>query len=443
MAILYVRNDGSNTSPYDTWAKAATTLVTATAAASDGDSIYVGDGHSEAPTATQTHALGTKSLDIVCVNDTGDPEPPTAAATGALIATGAGSYDIQFTASSGRVYIYGLTLSPADGAGGSQNVDVRLASGGSPHDFHVIFEDCTFKLHTHNSCTFDFSAAQNDGEQYLECINCTFTFGATGQQFYFGVPKARIRGGSIGGTAPTTLIDNPSATRALLCEFMGVDLSAVTGTLVGGTEASGDIRFIDCKLGAGVTIDGYSHARPGLDVYAINCDSADTNYRYHRQNSLATETQETTVVLDASDGTTTFSRKVVTTANAKEVTHPYRSAPIALWNETIGSSQTATIEIVTDNVTLQDDECWLELEYLGTSGFPLGVFADDRAADILATPANQTTSSASWTTTGLTTPVKQALAVSFTAQEKGLIRASVCVAKPSTTVYYNPKIDLT
>jgi len=123
---------------------------------------------------------------------------------------------------------------------------------------------------------------------------------------------------------------------------------------------------------------------------------------------------------------------------------PYRTLPITLWNDTT-SSQTATIEIVTDNVTLSDVECWLELEYLGTSGETLGVWANDRDADwpLETTGTAQTTSSAAWTTTGLTTPVKQKLAVTFTAALKGLIRAYVVIAKPSTTVYYNPKIDLT
>jgi hypothetical protein len=82
----------------------------------------------------------------------------------------------------------------------------------------------------------------------------------------------------------------------------------------------------------------------------------------------------------------------------------------------------------------------VEVEYLGTSGFPLSVTSSDRAATILATPANQTTSSETWTTTGLTTPVKQKLSVTFTPQEKGPIIARVYLAKASTTVYVCPEI---
>ena len=43
----YVATNGSNTSPYDTWAKAAASIQTAVNAASNGDIIIVGssDGH--------------------------------------------------------------------------------------------------------------------------------------------------------------------------------------------------------------------------------------------------------------------------------------------------------------------------------------------------------------------------------------------------------------
>jgi hypothetical protein len=141
----------------------------------------------------------------------------------------------------------------------------------------------------------------------------------------------------------------------------------------------------------------------------------------------------------ASDGTTPISRKMTSSANAKFFA-PLESDDVFAWNETTGSSVTVTAETMTDNVTLTDAEAWVEVEYLGTSGFPLGSGASDRAADILATPANQTTSSEAWTTTGLTTPVKQKLSVTFTPQEKGLIRARVMLAKASTTLYFCPKV---
>jgi hypothetical protein len=97
---------------------------------------------------------------------------------------------------------------------------------------------------------------------------------------------------------------------------------------------------------------------------------------------------------------------------------------------------------VTDGVTLTDKEAWLEVEYPGTSGFPVSSFASDKAG-ILASAANQTSSSVTWTTTGLSGPVKQKLAVTLTPQEKGVIRARVMLAKASTTLWYCPKCEVT
>jgi hypothetical protein len=180
-----------------------------------------------------------------------------------------------------------------------------------------------------------------------------------------------------------------------------------------------------------------------LDVQVVNCDSADTNYRFYRQRYEGVEQHETTIVRTggASDGVTTISRKIVTTANTTKHT-PYRSQPTQFWNTTVGSSVSLAVPIVTDNVTLTDAEAWLEVEYLGTSGVPLGLLASDRVSDPeFGTPANQATDgSSTWTTTGLGTPVQQTLGVSVTPQEIGLIRVYVCVAKASTTLYYDPKI---
>jgi hypothetical protein len=63
----------------------------------------------------------------------------------------------------------------------------------------------------------------------------------------------------------------------------------------------------------------------------------------------------------------------------------------------------------------------------------------DAKTNYLATAADQTDSSESWTTTGLTTPVKQKLAVTFTPQEKGVIMWRVVLSKPSVTVYVDSK----
>jgi hypothetical protein len=139
---------------------------------------------------------------------------------------------------------------------------------------------------------------------------------------------------------------------------------------------------------------------------------------------------------------------MVTNANAEYPIRVLRSPEIVRWNETTGSSITVTVEIVHDSQgsgtssAFTDKEIWLEVQYLGTSGYPLGTFVDDAASDILGSAADQTSSSATWTTTGLTTPVKQKLSVSFTPQEKGYIHAVVCMAGASDTCYVDPLLTV-
>jgi hypothetical protein len=175
----------------------------------------------------------------------------------------------------------------------------------------------------------------------------------------------------------------------------------------------------------------------------FNSDSADTNYRYQKKTQFGTITHETTLVRTggASDGTTNLSRKMVSNADAEWNHQTLDSPEIVLWNETVGSAITVTVEILHDSATnITDKEIWMEVQYLGTSGTPLSLFVDDAAADYITAAADQADSSATWTTTGMANPNTQKLNVTFTPQEKGYIHATVKLAKASYTVYYDHKL---
>jgi hypothetical protein len=180
-----------------------------------------------------------------------------------------------------------------------------------------------------------------------------------------------------------------------------------------------------------------------------NCDSADTNYVLWIEDAFGSIKHDTGVYNDAgaTNGTTRISWKMVSGADAEYPNQTLRSGEIVQWNEITGSTLTVTVEILRNDSTtaLKNDEIWLEVQYLGTSGVPLGSFATDCKADVLATAADQDTSTASWT--GLAAPPggsykKQKLSVTITPQEKGYIHAVVCLAKASTTVYVDPLLTV-
>lgn len=225
----------------------------------------------------------------------------------------------------------------------------------------------------------------------------------------------------------------------------GVDLSNLASkNLVDiSTSSYGTYDFENCKLGASTAITTGTHQGIGAQVVrAVNCDPGDTNYKYTKVSYEGTITDETTIVLTggASDGTTAMSRKMVSSANVKFY-NPLLSDRIIIWNDSPGS-HTATIEVVSDGVTFKDDELWGEVESLNSSGFSQSTFTNDRKTDVLATAANQDTSSVTWTTTGLSSPTKQKLVVSFTTAEKGPIAVRVALAKATSTVYVDPLVTI-
>ena len=436
MAVIYLRStDGADVDDGLTWANAKATLAAALTAAGAGGTVYVSDNHAETQASAMTlTSPGTAASPtvVLCVDDTSDPEPPTALATTATVST-TGANSITF---SGFAYIYGIAFR-AGSAGNSASILMNTAVAR-----WFRFDTCTLNLNNTNSgSTITIGQANSANSILVELVNTTLNFGNTSQIVvvregfvWKNTPSA------ITGTVPTVLFGSSSlvSTNVLL---EGVDLSALgSGTSLVTAASIGQWLLKDCKLGSSVTVVTGSVVNQNWKLRLINCDSADTNYRYYLQCYQGTISQETVILRTggATDGTTPISRKMVSTANTQFYS-PLESDWMPFWNETTGSALTIAIPVITDNVTLTDAEAWIEVEGLGTSGFPLGTFASDRATNILTTAANQTTDSTStWTTTGLATPVKQVLSTTFTPQEKGFIRARVMLAKASTTMYFDP-----
>lgn len=434
MADIYLRStDGSDADDGSSWANAKATLAAALTAAGAGGRVFVSHVHAETQASAMTLASpGTSSspTQILCVNDAGSVPPVSAdLRTGATVST-TGASAINF---SGVAYCRGVSFRSSSGAA-STGFTFNSAS------LEWIFELCLLVMSATGTGTIGIFAAN-----LIRWINTTLTFGATGQRIEFrnATVEWLNTASAISGTIPTTLII-PSTTGGGRFTIRNVDLSGIGSgkNLVSvATAIRTFVDIIDCKLGASVSLTTGTIVS-GPVVRLINSDSADTNYRYQKSNYQGTITHEATIVRSrgAFDGTTPLSYKMVSTANSK-YQNPLESDWITFWNDAIGSALTVSIPIVTDNVTLKDNEAWIEVEYFGTSGFPLALGASDKAADILNTGTNQATDAdSSWTTTGLTTPVKQVLSTSVTPQERGLLRARVCLAKASTTLYLDPTI---
>lgn len=403
-----------------------------------GDTYYLSSDHAETQSTALTITFkGSTTTPDRClsVNRAGSV-PPVAAdlTTGAAITTtGASALIIG-----GSFYAYGITFNCATGATGAN----LTASNANPG--FSVYENCTFKVVGTGST--NRLTAINSASARCEWRNCTVSFGATGQGIGMSGRLVWINTPSAiqGATLPTTLfpLGSTSITGSILS---GVDLSALSGKTMFAAGFPNPIDVVGCRFPSSFTVIG----APTAGIYAgpvrvIGCNSASSAEKNEIYAYAGVLTTETVIVrtAGASDGNTAYSYKIVTSANAKR-DFPLETFEGVLWNNSTGSSKTLTIHTVTDNVTLKDDEIWVEVEYLGSSATPVATLITDAAATVLTAGANQADDSGeAWTTTGLGTPVKQKLEVTFTPQMAGLIRWRVRVAKASTTVYVCPKPDL-
>lgn len=435
MAIYYVNSNalGSNTGL--SWDNAFTTLAAADLVDVAGDTIYVSHLHTETFTGSLTYSFigsDTAVTKIICVNSVGNPTTPTILAETANIAS---TIDTNFN--SGNIYVYGIVFN----AGSTLQIRVSYFGG--------YFEKCKF---------YSGSGSVNSNVQlygdYAEYRYCTFgsdSVTRTAQAVHSFIIFAKIYGGSYHN--PNNL-DTDFLTTWTNCntEITSFDFSQLRSTKNIQNEfynqGSGTLLVKNCKMPLNWTGSVCTNGWNGSGIHSwsqlYNSDSTDTNFRLETHRRAGRVFSETTITrnLGASDGTTKLSFRMVTTAKATREFLWLHSPEICIWNEKIGVPLTLVVETVTNNVTLKDNEAWLDLTYLGNMGNPLGITTTTNNS-IISTPVNIPTSTETWVTTGLATPIRQKLSVTFTPQEKGFIQLKVMLAKPSTTVYVCPKASVT
>lgn len=437
MTLRYVRSGAAGAATGADWANAYLTLAAAFTASAAGDTIYVSEDHAETQASSMTlTSVGTAANPVkaICVNHSGSVPPVSTdiRATATVTTTGVNAINISGT---DTFTVFDGIIFSASSGGTASNLNLANSARMS-----VKFRNCALRIaNTQNGGRIN---ALNSAR--IELDNTTIQFGATGQtvscacEFLWRNTSSAITG----ATLPTTLF-TPGASTGGSIEIEGVDLSAIAGTIFGTVSSANatDIRLADCKINASATIASTPINRGAGKAEYVRLDSGGTNYKHGRIRYEGSQTQEATIVLSggASDGTTPISWKIVTTANASEH-FPYESLPIAIWNDTSGSSVTATLQGIWGGGSVpNNDDIWLDVEYLGDASSPKASFANNGKADILASNAALSAGAGTWG--GSTT--KFQLSVTFTPQQKGWIFARIKAAKASSTFYIDPKVTLT
>lgn len=441
MSVYYVYSGAGGSNNGSSWANAFTTLTTAFVTEIAGDTLYVAHDHAESTAGTVTlTSSGTLAnpTKVVCVNRAGSVPPVSAdrRATAQVSTTGANLINIT-----GCTHYDGIIFNAGNGSTGASSIIIPSASS-----MWLRFDNCSLRVGVTAAAASAVQIGGNaQGGEYVELNNTTMSFANVANNILlYGTLKWRNTPSALLGTIPTTLF-LPNTLRTAFVECLGVDLSAAGSgkTLVAalGTAQGVVFSFVDCKLNASVTKSAVPLTHGSTEIDFIRSGATGVNYTVFRHRISGTLAEETTIVRTggATDGTTQIAWKIDTTATCS-YSMPFETPAIAIWNDTTGSAKTATVEgIWGGGAVPNDDDIWLDVEYLGDASSPQGSFVNDGKADLLATAAGQTSSSETWG--GSTTKFK--LGVTFTAQQKGWIYVRVKCAKASSTFYIDPLVTLT
>lgn len=393
-----------------------------------GNNVYVGDNSAGtiAAAGNDWGNLGTINslVNVLCVDHTvAVPTSSDLKTTGIDNTTGANNRSID-----GALYIYGMNLSYA------QNFSYT-AQGAS-----LVMENCVVTNLSNTS--LGFGSFSTD----MTFKNTNFVMNGGSTEVFKNPNCCTLRwwGGVLSGSNLPTYFITPANGGGVSPWIEGVDLSVLGSgkTLVNNpNQQAGVVIFKDCKLGASVAVctDPVSRTA-GVDL--INCDSGATNYRHERYRYGGSHVVDTTIVRTggASNGVTTIAWKIVTLAGKTLWTEPFECIPITIWNDSTSAMTVTFYGTTTGGGVPNDDDIWVDVEYLGDAGSPQGTFLNGSKANILAASAagHNSSDGSTWGGGGAGNGWKR-VSDSFTPAQKGPITFYLKVAKASATYYVDPK----
>jgi hypothetical protein len=369
---------------------------------SAGNTVYIGDNHAESQTAAIS--FGPSSANplvgrFICHNHSGAYPPASGdITTGASISTTANN---NITYTGGSAYFYGITFKVAVGVSTSSAFILLQANSGT----YNCFDNCSFWLSDTQAGNTSYIGVGANGLSAVTIFNnCTVKF-AVATNFVapvFGTFIWQNTGPVLasGSVVPTSLIyfGQAVASHTSTTVLEAIDLSQLTGNIyVTLNQPVGSLLIKDCKLNAAAAFP--QPIVPGLTVQFVRCDSAATGYKSARYQYEGVETTDTTVtrVGGASDPTgQAQSRKIVTTANSQWL-RPFKAEPYAIWNPTTAANVTVTVYgTINAGALPNNDDIWLEVEYLGSSASPLGTIVTTTKSSVLAANAAVASDSSTW-----------------------------------------------
>jgi hypothetical protein len=412
-----------------------------------GNTIYVGDNHAESRATAITIAPGLSQATVskvICHNHSGS-YPPTASdlrATATISSSAVSGISLNFTA--GAICLYGLTFIAGTGSGST-----TLAF--SLNMAFCLCDTCVFKIAT--TATNQVINLSSSANGFMTWNNCQVSFSAVGQYiwadnaFFTWQNTAQVL--ATGSTVPTNLfgINGLGGVGNITLETL--DLSQWTAVFApfAANSSLGNWTIKDCKLNAAATFS--TPLNVGQITQIVRADGSATAYKSARYALEGTETTETSItrVGGASDPTgQAQSRKLVTTANSQWL-RPFKAEPYAIWNPITAANVTVTVcGTINAGALPNNDDIWMEVEYLGSSASPLGTIVTTTKSNLLAANAAVASDGSTWNGGGSGagwSPFK--LTTTLSSPQPGMpgyLHVRVRAAKASTTYYLDPKVVL-
>jgi hypothetical protein len=436
MANLYVASTGSNTAPYDTWAKAATDPLTATAAAAANDTIYQ---HAETFTiAVDNYYTLAAGVRWICTNDKAN-EPPQTLSTSGMI-DGSATNGVDIFVQGGPATIYGLSFK----AGGVGTAGI-LGFANSDLD-SITLDNCFFNVSGTSSSSYVMFGSSSAVRTECRVKNCSAKFGVSTQGISIG-GRVWIEGGvypDASGAVPASLFK--TTVRAVGFWANGVDFSNQTSGVMfaapGGSGISPTFFLSQCKLGAATLSAALTTA--GCEFFLYDCSTSDTHYQFAHYSYLGSTTVNSTIYANDGAEYNSAGDKVSWSVAGNNNTSrgaPYVSPWFSRYNE-LTAAIAPEIEILRNGTTTPytDTEVWGEWMLKTAGGSPLATLYSDYGGH-LSSGTNQGAGVglSGWTGESGTAWSGRLECPSVTPAEIGHISARVVVAG-NYTVYVDPAI---
>lgn len=476
MPTYRVINTGSSGNDGSSWALPKDKLASVDLVDVADDTALLASTHSEStPGANIVYLFaGTMSAPTKILSVSTSSENPALITKGATIAT-TGTGDIR---SAGHSYWNGISFITSDGASLGSIVLNNTTLGA-----RQTYENCDFYIRgTHGAAIITIGSATNGQGCRTSLKKCTLKLSATGQSVQLNAVVDLDEVSFASGTSvPVNGAFNAGGgSNTVLATIRNCDFTNLSGsTSLVATPPStrnGLVQFFNCTLPTGWVGSGNLLAGASLSgnfrAEMYNCISGSAKIFQRIEDSYGSSWDSQTIYrtggTELGPTPTPISYKVTGLASKFPsarfedgfMTRHYPGDAAEEAAFVAGATKTVTVELLHDigvsagqgagtGFAFRNDEVALEVCFYNTVGSLVGSTFTSAPKDgsgrfdPLVAPSDIPSSSAAWTTTGMTTPAKQKISVDITPQEKGVIVARLVMFKAGKVVHRCGKMAVT